>query len=87
MFGDGLSIYDKEIMRIPNILTVPITIAAIAALATLVGFIAHWCGAYSPQAWGFFTLAGIMGAGILFVAFRQLYWLIFGKGDYEGRKK
>ena len=74
-------------MKIPRILVVPITVAAIVALSTIVGLIAWWCGAYIPVAWGFFTLVGIMGAGILFVAFRQLYWLITGKGDYEGRKK
>jgi len=74
-------------MKIPRLLVVPISVAVVAALSTLVGLIAHWFGAYSPQAWGFFTLAGIFGLTILYVAGRQLYWLITGKGDYEGRKK
>ena len=72
-------------MKIPRILVVPITVAVIAAFSTLVGFIAHWLGAYSPQAWGFFTLASIFLGGILYVGFRQLWWLVAGKGDYEGR--
>ena len=74
-------------MKIPRILVVPITVAVIAAFSTLVGFIAHWLGAYSPQAWGFFTLVGIFGIGILFVGLRQLYWLITKKGDYEDHSK
>ena len=72
-------------MKIPRILVVPITVAVIAAFSTIVGLIAWWCGAYLPLAWGFFTLAGIFLAAILYVGFRQLYWLIAGKGDYEGR--
>ena len=72
-------------MKIPKILVVPITVALIAAFSTLVGFIAHWCGAYIPVAWGFFTLIGIFLAAILYVWGRQAYWWFTGKGDYEGR--
>ena len=72
-------------MKIPRILVVPITVAIIAAFSTLVGFIAHWLGAYSPQAWGFFTLIAIFLGAILYVWGRQAYWWFRGKGDYEGR--
>ncbi len=72
-------------MKIPNILFVPIMVAAVAALSTIVGLIAWWCGAYLPLAWGFFTLIGLFLLGILYIGFRQLYWLVAGKGDYEGR--
>ena len=71
-------------MKIPRILVVPFTVAIIAAFSTLVGFIAHWLGAYSPQAWGFFTLAGIFLGGILYFWGRQAYWWFAGKGDSEG---
>jgi hypothetical protein len=71
-------------MKIPRILVVPIWVAMVAALATLVGFIAHWLGAYNPTAWGAFTLFGIMGGFILFILFRQIYWWFAGKVDYEG---
>ncbi len=70
-----------------RILFVPILVAAIAVLSTLVGLIAHWAGAYIPIAWGFFTLVGIFGVGILYVGLRQLYWLITKKGDYEDHSK
>lgn len=69
-------------MKIPKILVVPISVAIIVAISFLVGLIAHWCDAYSPQAWGFFTLIGFFGAGILYVGLRQLYWVIFKKGWY-----
>ena len=72
-------------MKIPRILVVPIWVAIVAALATLVGFIAHWLGAYNPQAWGAFTLIGIFLIAILYVWGRQAYWWFAGKGDYEGR--
>ena len=71
-------------MKIPRILVVPIWIAIVAAFAGLVSLVAKWLGAYNPQAWFFFTLVGIIGAFILFICFRQLYWLFAGKGDYEG---
>ena len=72
-------------MKIPRILVVPIWVAIIAAFSTLVALVANWLGAYLPIAWGFFTLVGIFAAAILYVIGRQLYWLIAGKGDYEGR--
>ena len=72
-------------MKIPRILVFPILVAIIVVVAFLVGLIAHWLGAYSPQAWGFFTLIGIFGLGIIYVGLRQLWWLVSGKGDYEVR--
>jgi len=72
-------------MKIPRILVVPIWIAILAAFSFLVGLVAHWLGAYSPQAWGFFTLVGILGAFILYIFGRQIWWFISGTGDYEGR--
>jgi len=74
-------------MKIPKILVVPITVVVIAAFSTLVGLIANWLGAYVPIAWGFFTLIGIFGLGILFVFARQIYWVITKKGDYEDHSK
>lgn len=71
-------------MKIPRILVVPIWVAIVAGFATLVGLIANWCNVYDPLAWGVYTLFGIFGAFILFIAGRQLYWLLTGKGDYEG---
>jgi hypothetical protein len=71
-------------MKIPRILVVPIMVAMVVAIAFLVGLISHWLGAYNPQMWGAFTLFGIMGGFILYIGFRQLYWLFTGKGDYEG---
>ena len=72
-------------MKIPRILVPLIWIVIVVAFSTLVGLIANWFGAYLPIAWGFFTLVGIFLTAILYVGFRQLYWLIAGKGDYEGR--
>ena len=72
-------------MKIPRILVPVIWFAIVIAFSTLVGFIAHWLDAFSPQAWGFFTLIGIFGAAIAYVIGRQAYWLFAGKGDYEGR--
>jgi len=70
-------------MKIPRILVFPIYVAMVVAFGFLVGLIAHWCGAYSPTAWGVFTLIGIFLAVILFVWGRQIYWRITKKGDYE----
>ena len=72
-------------MKIPRILVVPIQIAIVAAFAFLVGLIAHWCGAYNPNGWGFFTLITIIGSVIVYVFGRQIWWFISGTGDYEGR--
>jgi len=69
--------------KIPNILAVPIMVAGVVALSFLVYFIARWAGAYSPTAWGVFTIIGIFAAAILFVWGRQAYWKITKKGDYE----
>lgn len=74
-------------MKIPRILVVPIMVAAAVALSTLVGFIAHWCDAYNPTAWGVFTLIGIMGGLIGFTFLRQLWWWITKTGDYEDHSK
>jgi hypothetical protein len=41
LFSDGLSIYDKEIMKIPRILVVPIMVAMVVAFSFLVGLVAH----------------------------------------------
>ena len=73
-------------MKIPRILVVPIWIAILAAFCVLVGFVAKWLGAYSPQAWGFFTGLGVLGAMIVFVFARQIWWFISGTGDYAGRE-
>jgi hypothetical protein len=78
-----LSIYDKEIMKIPRILVVPIMVAMVVAFSFLVGLVAHWFGAYNPQMWGAFSLFGIMGGFILYICFRQIYWWFTGKVDYQ----
>lgn len=72
-------------MKIPRILVPVVWVAIIAAFSTLVGFIAHWLGAYAPQAWGAFTLFGIFLGAILYVWGRQGYWWFTGTGDAEGR--
>ena len=72
-------------MKIPRLLVVPIYVAIVAAFSFLVGLVSHWFGAYYPNAWGFFTLVGIIGAMIIYVFGRQIWWLISGTGDYEGR--
>ena len=72
-------------MKIPRILVFPILVAIIVVVAFLVGLIAHWLGAYSPQAWGFFTLIGIFLVGIIYVWGRSAYWWFTGTGDYVGR--
>jgi formate hydrogenlyase subunit 3/multisubunit Na+/H+ antiporter MnhD subunit len=72
-------------LKIPSILVFPITIAIIVGFCVLVGFVAKWLGAYNPNGWGFFTGIVILGGSILFIGFRQLYWLFTGKGDYEGK--
>jgi len=71
-------------MKIPRVLVPIIWVAIVAAFSTLVGFIAHWLGAYSPQAWGFFSLISIFLGAILYVWGRQAYWWFTGKGDYVG---
>ncbi len=74
-------------LKIPNILTVPISVAGVVALSFIIYFIAKWAGAYSPTAWGVFTTIGIFGAVIAFVWGRQIYWRITKKGDYEHLNK
>ena len=69
-------------MKIPRILVVPIWVVIIAALSTLIGFIAHWLGAYNPTAWGAFSLFGIFLVFILYIWGRQAYWWFTGKVDY-----
>jgi len=69
-------------MKIPRILVFPIWMAILIALSFLVGLIAHWCGAFNPNGWGFFTLFTILGALILYVMGRQIYWWFTGKEDY-----
>lgn len=70
-------------LKIPNILAVPIAVAAVVALSFVIYFLAKWFGAYSPTAWGVFTTIGILGAAILGVWVRQIYWKITKKGDYK----
>ena len=72
-------------MKIPRILVFPISMAILIALSFLVGLFAHWFGAFNPNGWGFFTLFTILGALILYVIGRQIYWVVAGKGFYEGR--
>ena len=72
-------------MKIPRILVFPIYIAIVVAFAFLVGLVAHWLDAYNPTAWGFFSLLGVLGAMIVFVFARQIWWFISGTGDYQGR--
>ena len=72
-------------MKIPNILFTPILIGSMIALSFLVGLIAHWFGAFNPNGWGFFTLITVLGSLILYVIGRQIYWVVAGKGWYEGR--
>ena len=72
-------------MKIPRILVVPLYVAILVAFGVLVGFIAKWLGAYSPQAWGFFSAGGILFAFIIFIWLRQAWWFVSGTGDYEGR--
>lgn len=72
-------------MKIPKILVFPIFAAIVVVISVLVGLIARWSDAYNPTAWGFFTLLGIFSALIVFVFGRQIWWLISGTGDYQGR--
>jgi hypothetical protein len=72
-------------MKIPKILVFPISMAILIALSFLVGLLAHWFGAFNPNGWGFFTLFTILGALIFYVIGRQIYWVVAGKGFYEGR--
>ena len=72
-------------MKIPRLLVFPIWMAILIAFSFLVGLCAHWFGSFNPNGWGFFTLFTILGALIVYVAGRQIYWLVAGKGDYEGR--
>jgi hypothetical protein len=72
-------------VKIPRILVVPIWVAILAGFGVLVGLIAKWLGAYSPNAWGFFSAGGVLLLMILYVWFRQIWWFVSGTGDYEGR--
>jgi hypothetical protein len=72
-------------MKIPKILVVPIYVAIVTAFSFLVGLIAYWLGAYNPNAWGFFTLIGIIGCLIFYIFGRQIWWFISGTGDYQDR--
>ena len=74
-------------MKIPRILFVPIVVLAIVALSFGVWGLAVLFGALNPNAWGFFTGFGIMGLGIVYVGFRQIWWRITKTGDYEHLKK
>ena len=79
----------KNIMakfKIPAMLVVPIQILILAAFSFLVGLIAHWCGAYNPNGWGFYTLFSILGSVIVYVFARQIWWFVSGTGDYMGRE-
>ena len=71
-------------MKIPRILTVPIAVAIVVGVSLLVSQIAKWLGAYNPQAWFFFGVAGVFLAVILYVWGRQAYWWFTGTGDSEG---
>ena len=71
--------------KIPQRLVPVVYMAILAAFCILVGYIAKWAGAYSPQGWGFFTGLGVLGAMIIFVFGRQGWWFISGTGDYQGR--
>ena len=72
-------------MKIPRLLVFPICMAILIAFSFLVGLLAHWFGSFNPNGWGFFTLFTILGALIVYVFGRQAYWIIAGKGFYEGR--
>jgi hypothetical protein len=73
-------------LKIPNILAVPIYIVILVAFGFLVSLISKWLGAYSPQAWGFFSAGGVLLGVIIFVWLRQIWWFVSGKGDYQGRE-
>ena len=73
-------------MKIPSILVVPIYILILVAVCFGVYGLAILFGARTPQAWGFFTGAGVILALALFTWGRQIYWRITKTGDYSHLK-
>jgi len=51
-------------------------------VALLIGFLVGWIFGTMVGVWTFF---GIILGVIAFVFGRQIYWFIWGRGDYEGR--
>jgi len=72
--------------KMPPRLVVPFYALCLSAVAVLAYFIAKWAGAYNPNAYLFFTIAGVFALVIAFVYGRQLWWFIAGKEDYAGRE-